>query len=132
VWGTAFYAKAILDLVCDLFAGVASTVQIVYEDGWPPEVTPLSPPEATVGSEYSLSLKGTNGMRPYSWEITPEGALPPGLALTDGNTGTVSGVPTKPGTYGFYVTLSDSYGPSFEYKTDQLQIVVKPGPAGSV
>ena len=46
-------------------------------------------------------------MLPYSWSLT-SGSLPPGLSL-DPASGTISGKPTKAGTYNFTAQVADSY-----------------------
>jgi len=59
-----------------------------------------------VGSPYTQSFSAAGGVPTYAWSST--GTLPPGLTLS--NTGTLSGMPTTPGTYSFTVTATDSIG----------------------
>jgi hypothetical protein len=59
-----------------------------------------------VGSQYTQTFSATGGVPPYTWSST--GTLPPGLALS--SSGTLSGVPTTPGTYSFTVKATDSVG----------------------
>ena len=64
-------------------------------------------PNARVGKNYSTTLKGSGGILPYTWSITP--ALPTGLLLNT-STGAITGKPAS-GTIGIYfltITLQDS------------------------
>ena len=49
-------------------------------------------------------IEATGGLPPYRFEIT-DGALPPGLALSEG--GQITGTPTTPGTFTFTVRVRD-------------------------
>jgi hypothetical protein len=62
----------------------------------------LADGEETVG--YTASLSATDGVAPYSF-VLADGPLPPGLTLA--GDGTISGTPTKAGSYSFIVTVSD-------------------------
>ena len=62
-------------------------------------------PEATVGVAYNFQLKGRGECTPYTWTISA-GALPPGIQLT--TDGLFTGIPTQPGSWGFYVDLASS------------------------
>jgi len=64
-------------------------------------------PNAKVGKSYNTTLKGSGGILPYTWSITP--ALPTGLLLNT-STGAITGIPAQ-GTIGIYfltITLQDS------------------------
>ena len=65
-----------------------------------------NPPHGVVGTAYTTTLPTSGGTPPLVFAVTG-GALPPGLAL-NATTGTISGTPTKPGTYNFTVTVTDS------------------------
>jgi large repetitive protein len=67
-------------------------------------------PDAKVRRSYSQTLAGRGGVPPYEWSLA-SGALPPGLSL-DAATGTISGKPTKTGTYSFTIRLTDSQSPA--------------------
>lgn len=128
--------KSVLDAVCDLFAGFASLGQVAWEDNYPPKIVDgLTPGDAKVGVEYGCRLGADNGFQPYSWTVTPvekpspgaKAGLPPGVTLTDGNVGYLKGTPElgSEGTYEFWLTVSDDYGPTFQYRSDEpVQIVV--------
>jgi hypothetical protein len=57
-----------------------------------------------VGKPYSKTIAAGGGTEPYTFSVT--GDLPPGL-LPYAN-GTVSGIPTTPGTYCFTATVTDA------------------------
>jgi hypothetical protein len=64
-------------------------------------------PKAREGKKYSTTLKGSGGVPPYRWSITP--ALPMGLLL-NASTGAITGKP-EDGTNGKYpltIMLEDS------------------------
>jgi len=63
-------------------------------------------PSGLVGTTYSTQLTTAGGIPPYTWSIAT-GALPPGLAL-DVASGTISGIPTEAGTFGFTIRVTDS------------------------
>ena len=61
---------------------------------------------AQAGVSYNMELLMEGGERPFSFEII-YGSLPPGLEI-DSLTGTISGIPEKPGFFNFYLVASDS------------------------
>jgi Putative Ig domain len=63
-------------------------------------------PAATVGEHYDTTLNVSGGTGPYTLSLS-WGALPPGLTLNK-TTGTISGSPSKIGTYNFGVHAVDS------------------------
>jgi hypothetical protein len=75
-------------------------------------ITTTSLGAATQSSAYSATLTAENGTAPLTWKWAASGGstLPGGLSLSSG-TGTISGVPTTPGTYTFTVTVTDSSTP---------------------
>jgi Putative Ig domain/Conjugal transfer protein TrbL len=69
-------------------------------------------PTGQVGSYYTHQFRGDGGCGPalpYQFAIL-SGALPPGLSLA--SDGLVSGVPTKAGSWSFWLELSDQDPPS--------------------
>jgi hypothetical protein len=82
----------------------------------PLAIGPSTLPDGTVGSSYNALLTASGGSFPYSFAIT-DGALPPGLALSD--SGEISGAPTVAGVYSFTATLTDVGG-----RTASLQYTV--------
>lgn len=65
---------------------------------------PLSSTPLIIAAPVSLVVEATGGLPPYRFEIT-DGALPPGLALSEG--GQITGMPTTPGTFPFTVRVRD-------------------------
>lgn len=63
------------------------------------------PPEGIVGTPYAHTFGARGGCAPYTFTVI-NGALPPGLTL-EASTGKVSGTPTTPGSYSFWVDLAD-------------------------
>jgi hypothetical protein len=71
-------------------------------------VTTTSLPSDRQRSTYPpTTLQAANGALPYSWLVV-SGALPPNLLLSSG--GTISGMPTKVGTFSFTVQVKDTSG----------------------
>ncbi|HXG65578.1 MAG TPA: Ig domain-containing protein [Blastocatellia bacterium] len=69
-------------------------------------ITTTSLPNGRRGTAYSQTLQATGGVTPYVWSIA-SGSLPPGLSLNSA-TGTISGTPTKRGTWSFTARVRDS------------------------
>ncbi len=59
----------------------------------------------TTGQSYNQSVSASGGLTPYGYALTG-GTLPNGLSLSP--TGTISGIPTAPGTFNFTVTATDA------------------------
>lgn len=75
------------------------------------EITTSSPVNLYQGASGSnIVFTASGGIAPYSWDIV-SGKLPAGLVL-DGQTGTVSGTPAKPGIYTFTLQITDATGVS--------------------
>ena len=85
--------------------------------------SPSALPGGTVGTSYLYTLIGAGGTQPYTWSLTSGNLTSSGLNL-NGSTGTISGQPLSPGTYGFTVQLSDSVGHS---TSQTFSIVVTSG-----
>jgi hypothetical protein len=73
-----------------------------------PTITTTSLPNGRIFRAYTATLTATGGLAPYSWAII-SGGLPNGLTLST-TTGTISGTPTRRGTFSFTVKLTDSVG----------------------
>ncbi len=80
-----------------------------------PSIGRSDPPDGTAGSEYTYAFTASSGRSPYTFEVT-DGALPDGLKLS--GKGTLTGTPTKEGTYNYTITVTDSRGKtsSSDYK----------------
>lgn len=81
-------------------------------------------PLARVQMNYSTTLKGSGGILPYTWSITP--ALPTGLLL-DTSTGAITGKPVS-GTRGIYfltITVQDSFLPTNQSTNQPVTLFVK-------
>jgi hypothetical protein len=72
------------------------------------KVVTASLPSGTSGVQYSAILQASGGTPPYTWTQVA-GLLPAGLALN--SDGTITGVPSAAGTYGFTIQVGDSSSP---------------------
>ena len=95
-------------------------------------LSPIAPPNGSVGSGYSVQFTASGGgfTPPFTWSYT--GAqittglfygLPPGLVLS--SSGLLSGTPTTAGTYDFALTLSDNAQPASHVVTWNLSITIQ-------
>ena len=82
--------------------------------------------DATSAKAYSTTLEASGGNTPYKWSIF-EGALPSGLTI-NATTGTISGTPTKVGSYSFTVKVTDSTTPAAHIATKLFSIAVEAAP----
>ena len=82
-------------------------------------------PNARVGRKYNTTLKGSGGILPYTWSMTP--ALPAGLLLNT-STGTITGKPESDtnGIYFFTITLQDSSPPTNQSTNKLVTLIVRP------
>ncbi|MEA2031614.1 MAG: Ig domain-containing protein, partial [candidate division Zixibacteria bacterium] len=85
-------------------------VEVRHEPEPEVTITTLTIPDGEVGQSYSVNLEATDGTPPYVWDIT-DGSLPDGLNL-DPESGVLSGVPSKQGTFNFTVRATDSHSPA--------------------
>lgn len=63
-------------------------------------------PTATVGAEYSFTVRSTGGEAPYTYAA--ESGLPEGLSMSDA--GVISGTPTTEGEHSVVIKVSDASG----------------------
>lgn len=90
----------------------------------------VSTTPGTVGTTYTATLSATGGSAPYTFSIV-SGCLPPGLTLNK-TTGTISGTPTKSGTFSFTAKVVDSSGAAcgcYRYDTVCCSIKINPPPS---
>lgn len=81
-------------------------IEVSQATSTPTIQTPSPLPDATLGAPYSITFTASGGFPPYQF-FRLSGALPPGLALNS-QTGTLSGVPSQTGSYGFVIDVMDS------------------------
>ncbi len=77
--------------------------------------------DGEIGIKYSQKLEAYGGSSNYTWAVAG-GSLPDGLTL-DGNSGTISGMPTTTGKIYFSVKVTDSNG---TMATDALTLQINP------
>jgi large repetitive protein len=65
-------------------------------------------PNATARSPYRAELRARNGCPPYSFHMSGDSLLPPGLSLAAD--GTISGTPPTTGSWSFWLGVHDSCG----------------------
>lgn len=70
-------------------------------------INPATLPTGTVGEPYSTTILLFDGTSPFTFSLV--GSLPGGLNL-DTTTGTISGIPTTPGTFTFTIEVEDANG----------------------
>ena len=63
--------------------------------------------KGSVGSNYEEVLSVNGGHEPYHFAVG-QGELPPGLNL-NAQTGSISGVPTQPGTFSFTISVKADF-----------------------
>lgn len=68
-------------------------------------IATTSLPAASQGAAYSAGLAASGGLQPYSWRVQA-GALPGGVSLDAA--GTLSGSPSKTGSFSFTAEVTDS------------------------
>ena len=81
-------------------------------------------PLARVQMNYSTTLKGSGGILPYTWSITP--ALPTGLLLNT-STGAITGSPVSGarGNYFLTITVQDSFLPTNQSTNKPVTLFVR-------
>jgi hypothetical protein len=78
----------------------------------PLQMTTTSLPGGTVGVFYAQLVGASGGQPPYQWWLGGTITLPPGMDFSsEGNQAVVSGTPATPGTFSFWVSLSDNASP---------------------
>jgi hypothetical protein len=90
----------------------------------PVQITTASLPDAQEDWAYSRQLTATGGITPYQWSIIA-GVLPDGLSITNQQTGVISGIPSKAGTFTFTVQVKDSDSPTPGTDSRELSITVQ-------
>ena len=91
----------------------SKALSIVVAEAPPPPltITTTSPlPQGRVGTAYSTNVTASGGTGSYTWART-SGSFPPGLTLTSGTpSATLSGTPSRRGTYTFTLRVTDGAG----------------------
>lgn len=117
----------------DASGRLATRVVSIRVPGVPPVVSERVLADAVVGDAYVETLGATGGTGALTWSWVG-GDLPNGIEL--GDDGTLSGVPTAPGTFTFNVTATDALG-GFDAATFTIRVasdlaITSVLPAGTV
>jgi hypothetical protein len=136
------FTRRILLLVvvgCAIAGGWATSAKALgYEDEPCPPMTQLKVchPNAELGKPYFLNIDGKGGCTPDGvvYELVGGTSLPPGLSLNSSNAD-ITGVPTTPGEYRFWLQVRDipSWAGGLYWCSDdkasqwEFQITVVPG-----
>ena len=99
-------------------ATASATQTIVVVTSGTLTITTTSLPALTINQNYNVALTAIGGTFPYSYSLS-SGLLPPGLTLSP--SGSITGIATTPGNFGFVVRLQDNGGASTQAS---LSIVV--------
>jgi hypothetical protein len=106
------------------WSGYVASAPLVLTVSLPPlAVVVPTPPPATTGASYQLTLTTTGAVGTVTWSIA-SGALPSGLSL-NGSTGTIAGIPSAAGSFTATVRAADSSRTA----TASVAISVTPPPA---
>ena len=86
---------------------VQKTIRMTFH--WGLEISPLDLNAGHIHAPYDMIIQSSQQVDPSSWQLT-QGALPPGLALTNPSATQVeiSGTPTTLGTYNFTAQAQSS------------------------
>lgn len=82
-----------------------STAQAVHYNGSAPVIETEELPNGVAGIYYDSRLTASGGSGTYYWSVY-DGALPPGLTLSE--SGTLTGTPRTAGPYNFTLKVTDS------------------------
>lgn len=76
---------------------------------------------------FNFPFAASGGISPYSWKWDPDtgSSLPPGLTVING---TITGIPTTPGTFNVVVTVIDSQSPPVNTSAHYTITIQKPPP----
>ena len=107
-------------LAAILLALVCGPSTIVWAQA-PLTMTTTSLPPVTAGTFARLRLEVKGGGEPLTWKVA-EGKLPPGLQFKPAG-GSISGVPTTPGTYRFSVSVTDVSVPEMRVQREFTLVV---------
>jgi hypothetical protein len=82
-------------------------------------------PNGFKGTSYAAALQATGGKGPYQWSIVEGGSTLSSFGLSlNGNTGEISGVPTRSGDAAFKVAIKDLGTPGDDLATRSLVIKI--------
>jgi hypothetical protein len=113
--------SAVTLTVMDAESGISMQRNFSVEVFTDPAITTASLPGGNMGVAYTTTLSASGGSGVYQWAVS---GLPPGLAIT---ANTITGTPTKNGTWSLPVTVTDQTTKAIAQKTLSIKISPRGG-----
>lgn len=108
-------------LACLVVVGLTSCGGSVPKNIDPLNITTRQVTGGVINKAYSASFTASGGLPPFTWSVS-SGSLPDGVNLN--SDGTLTGTPTKLGTYNFTVQVKDSQTPTAAMNTASYGVTI--------